>query len=388
MKIHEYQSKAILERCGIQVPRGFLAKTAQEAVDAFDALSVPLVMVKVQVLAGGRGKAGGIKKATTAEQARNLTSGFIGERLKTYQGGADGELIKAVWIEAGCNFGKELYMGIVLDRVESRPSLIFSECGGMDIEEVAKSEPKKVQTIGFWPSEGVTAQTFLDKLNLSAELEPYRAAIADTAAKLANIFIHEDCSLIEINPLVTIGDSAVMALDAKMAFDDSAIFRHSDWEALRDPDEDDAKEQRAKKVGLNYISLGGNVGCLVNGAGLAMATMDAVKNAGGEPSNFLDVGGGATKEAVQEGFSIMLEDPQVRAIMVNIFGGIMQCDIIANALVDASKALNLQIPVIIRIEGTNVEAGREILKNSGLAFHSAKNIDEAAQLAVELAGKN
>jgi len=346
------------------------------------------VMIKAQVLAGGRGKAGGIQKAQNVEEVEKHAAALIGSTLKTYQaGGGAGERIKSVLIEERSPFVKELYLGIAVNRAESLPNLIFSESGGMDIEEVARTTPEKVQRVPFNPSDSINSSLFTSALRLSPDCVKSHEALGDVAAKLAKIFVENDCSLIEINPLVIREDSKLMALDAKIIFDDNAFFRHPEYATLKDPDEEDPKEQRAKKFGLSYISLEGNVGCLVNGAGLAMATMDTIKAAGGEPANFLDVGGGATQEAVQEGFSIMLEDPNVKAILVNIFGGIMQCDLIANALVNANRAMDLKVPVVIRLEGTNVEKGRTILKESGLKLHIAKTITDAAEKAVQLAGE-
>jgi succinyl-CoA synthetase beta subunit len=385
MKIHEYQAKELFRKYDIPVPRGGVARTASEASARFKDYGANGVMVKTQILAGGRGKAGGIKKASTAAEAESLTQGFVGSTLKTYQGGGKGEVVKAVLIEERRAFTKEFYMAITVGRSEGLPVLIFSEAGGMDIEEVAHNSPEKVLKVAFDPETQVSEAHFASKLKLTAEAEPLRAEFAATAEKLAKLFIGLDAALVEINPLVLKAEGGLLALDAKIAFDDNALFRHPELEAMKDPDEDDPKEQRAKKFGLNYISLEGNVGCLVNGAGLAMTTMDAIKGAGGDPANFLDVGGGATQEAVAEGFSIMLEDPNVKAIMVNIFGGIMKCDIIAQALVDASRKIGVKIPLIVRLEGTRVEEGREILKNSGLKFHVETSIADAARTAVRLA---
>lgn len=388
MKIHEYQAKAIFRKYGIPVPQGAMARTPQEATARYQELKLNGAMVKTQILAGGRGKAGGIKKAGSVTEAESLTQGFIGSTLKTYQGGGKGEVIKAVLIEELRAFTKEFYMAITIGRSEGLPILIFSEAGGMDIEDVARTSPEKVIKIVFDPETQLQAAHFSSKFKLSKEVESLRADFSAIAEKLAKLFVELDAALVEINPLVLKAEGGLLALDAKIAFDDNALYRHPDLEVLKDPDEEDPKEQRAKKFGLNYISLEGNVGCLVNGAGLAMTTMDAIKGAGGDPANFLDVGGGATQEAVAEGFSIMLEDPNVKAIMVNIFGGIMKCDVIAQALVDASRKIGVKIPLIVRLEGTNVEAGREILNTSGLKFHVETSITAAAQTAVKLAQQN
>lgn len=382
MKIHEYQAKKIFSEYEIPVPNGFHTEQGDSVSELCAKNNLTESVVKAQVLAGGRGKAGGIKKAKSPKEAQDIAMDMIGKTLTTYQGGGKGEVIRSVWIEECKPFSNELYMGLVIDRFASSPTLIFSESGGMDIEEVAAKTPEKVVKIPFRIDRPFDADFFKPKFKLTEVLEPFRGQLADIAAKLAKLFVEKDCSLLEINPLAVGGNGKLIALDAKAVFDDTAMFRHSELSPLKDPYEDDPKETRAHKFGLNYVSLEGNVGCLVNGAGLAMATMDAIKAAGGEPSNFLDVGGGATKEAVQEGFSIMLEDDSVKAILVNIFGGIMKCDIIAQALVDASKALKLTVPIVVRIEGTNVEQGRAILAQSGLKIHTASSISEAAKKAV------
>lgn len=382
MKIHEYQAKTFFSEYQIAVPRGFHVTKTTNVIQECAKHQIAECIVKAQVLAGGRGKAGGIKKAKSPQEAQQIAHTMLGTTLTTYQGGGSGEVIRSVWIEECKPFSKELYMGIVIDRFASSPTLIFSESGGMDIEEVATKTPEKVLKIPFKIDEDYTAKYFQAKLTLSSGLESHRKHLAELSAKLAKLFVEKDCSLLEINPLVVSTSGELIALDAKAVFDDTALYRHPEVLPLKDPYEDDPKETRAHQFGLNYVSLDGNVGCLVNGAGLAMATMDAIKAAGGEPSNFLDVGGGATKEAVQEGFSIMLEDDSVKAILVNIFGGIMKCDIIAQALVDASKALHLSIPVVVRIEGTNVDQGRAILAKSGLRIHTASSISDAAKKAV------
>ena len=384
MKLHEYQAKQIFRKYGIATPEGIPAFSAQEARAAYEKSGFGPVMVKAQVLAGGRGKAGGIQKASNADEVQKTSAALIGQQLKTYQSGAHGETIRAVLIEKRSEFQSELYLGIVIDRSRSLPSVIFSEAGGMDIEEVASKTPERVQRIAFDPTGTIDASLFMREWKLSAEMEGQRAALSEIAAKCARIFIENDCQLLEVNPLV-VTKTGLMALDAKIAFDDNALFRHADWEALRDPQEDDEKEKRAKKSGLSYISLHGNIGCLVNGAGLAMATMDSIKAAGGEPANFLDVGGGATKDQVLEAFRIILQDPLIRAVFVNIFGGIMKCDIIAQALVDATSEMDINVPVVVRLEGTRVEEGRALLKSAKVTLHSASTMDEAARLVVKLA---
>ena len=382
MKLHEYQAKELFRHAGIPVPEGFVAQNADAARAEFAKRGYSSAMVKAQVLAGGRGKAGGIRKASSADEAAKHTAALVGSSLKTYQSGPNAEIIRSVLVESRCNLQKELYLAITIDRSKGLPVLIFSEAGGMDIEEVAAKTPDKVARVHFAPKE-LGPDTFLN-LPLSPELASYRANLAGFAYQLARLFVEKDCQMAEVNPLA-VTDKGLLALDAKIIIDDNAMFRHPELEPLRDPQEDDEKEKKAKKFGLSFISLEGNIGCLVNGAGLAMATMDSVKDAGGEPANFLDVGGGATKEAVLEAFRIILQDAGIRAVFVNIFGGIMKCDIIAQALVDAASEIDIRVPVVVRLEGTNVEQGREILKKAKVKLHPAAAMDEAARLAVKLA---
>jgi len=375
MKLHEYQSKDIFRQHGIRVPEGFVADTAEKAKLEFQKRGYASAMVKAQVLAGGRGKAGGILKVSSPDEAQKAAAQLIGHSLKTYQSGSRAEVIRAVLVEERCSLQKELYLAVTIDRSKNLPVLIFSESGGMDIEEVASQTPEKVLRVHFVPQE-LSATSF-------ASL-PQIPGLAELALKTAQIFIQKDCQMVEINPLATT-PKGLLALDAKIIIDDNAMFRHPELEPLRDPQEDDEKEKRAKKFGLSFISLEGDIGCLVNGAGLAMATMDSIKGAGGEPANFLDVGGGATKDQVLEAFRIILQDPGIKAVFVNIFGGIMKCDIIAQALVDAANEIDIRVPVVVRLEGTNVEKGREILKTAKITLHPASTMDEAARLAVKLA---
>jgi succinyl-CoA synthetase beta subunit len=381
MKIHEYQAKKIFTQYQIPVPASLAAFTPEEAVRAYETLGQKKVTVKAQVLAGGRGKAGGIVKAENAEAVREASSRLIGHELKTYQSGSASK-VKAVMIQEWLEFSKEFYMGIAIDRSSGLPVLIFSEWGGVEIEEVAGKAPEKLIKISFDP-QNATAEYFSKHLKLSKDQEHNRSSFCDISSKLAKLFIENDAQLVEINPLVLKGD-LLFALDAKMVLDDNAAFRHPEYNNLKDPDEDHPTERRAKKAGLSFVSLEGNIGCLVNGAGLAMTTMDMIKNAGGEPANFLDVGGGANKDQVLEAFHILLEDKNIKAVLVNIFGGIMKCDIIAQALLDAMAQIEIRVPVIVRLEGTRVEEGRALLKQSKIKLHTAKSVDEAAKMAVQL----
>jgi succinyl-CoA synthetase beta subunit len=386
VKIHEHQAKEIFSTYGVPVPKGANARSADEARRAFVQSGFRDAMVKAQVLAGGRGKAGGVLRARSADEAAAAAQALIGKTLRTAQSGGRGAVVRSVLVEERRPFERELYLGLAVDRSQGLPVLIFSEAGGMDIEEVAARTPERILRVPFDLS---APAAFGGALRVSPELEPHRARLADLAARLARLFVETDAQLVEVNPLVH-GPDGFLALDAKIVFDDNALFRHPEWEALRDPDEDDAKERRAKRSGLSYISMEGNIGCLVNGAGLAMATMDIIQQAGGKPANFLDVGGGATQDQVLEGFRIILDDPHVRAILVNIFGGIMKCDIIAQALVNAAAEIGIPVPVIVRLEGTRVEEGRAILAGARaggakLALHTARTMQEAAETAVRLA---
>ena len=384
MKIHEYQAKQILARFGVAVPRGEVAASPQEARDAAKRLG-GTVVVKAQIHAGGRGKGGGIKLAKTAEEAEHAAGQILGRPLVTAQTGPEGRIVKRVLIEEGMQIARELYLGIVIDRAAGCPVFMASREGGVEIEEVARTHPERIMkeqidpALGFQPFQA-------RKLAFGLGVDAGQAAdAARFFTNLYNAFEGTDTSLAEINPLVTTRDGRLLALDAKMNFDDNALFRHKDIQELRDTDEEDPLETKATNYGLNYIRLDGSVGCMVNGAGLAMATMDIIQYAGGRPANFLDVGGGANEEQVRKGFEIILSDKHVRAVLINIFGGIMRCDIVATGVVAAVKGLGIKVPVVVRLEGTNVELGQKILRESGLNFAVAKGMKDAAERVVALA---
>jgi succinyl-CoA synthetase beta subunit len=384
MNIHEYQGKEVLRQYGVSVPRGFVAFSADEAVAAAEKLGSAVTVVKAQIHAGGRGKAGGVKIAKSVEQVREFATELLGKVLVTHQTGPDGKEVKRLLIEEGCDIKKEYYIGVVVDRATGRVVLMASEEGGTEIEEVAEHSPEKIfkeivdPAIGLQPFQ---ARKLAFAINIPGEL--VNKAVKFMMA-LYKAFVEKDCSIAEINPLVVTGGGDVMALDAKLNFDSNALFRHKDVLELRDLDEEDAKEIEASKFDLSYIALDGNIGCMVNGAGLAMATMDIIKHYGGEPANFLDVGGGATTEKVTEAFKIILSDSGVKGIFVNIFGGIMRCDVIANGVVAAAKQVGLDRPLVVRLEGTNVELGRSILNQSGLKITTASSMADGAQKIVAL----
>lgn len=385
MNVHEYQAKDLMREFNISVLNGGTATTPEEAVKVAEKLGGDVWVVKAQIHAGGRGKGGGVKLAKSLEEVKQHASDIIGMNLVTHQTGPEGKDVNLVLIEQGCAIEHEYYVGIVLDRNTGRVTFMASEEGGMEIEEVAKTNPEKIIKVAIDPAVGFTS--FVGrKLGYGIGLK------GDTLKKankffegLYNMYMAKDCSIAEINPLVTTKDGDVIALDAKLNFDDNALFRHPEIEELRDVTEESEQELEAGKFGLSYISLDGNIGCLVNGAGLAMGTLDILKIHGGEPANFLDVGGGATKETVQKAFSIILEDENVSAILVNIFGGIMKCDIIAEGVVAAAKELDLKVPLVVRLEGTNVNLGKKILSESGLAITPADDLADAAQKAVAAA---
>lgn len=384
MNIHEYQGKEVLKQYGVAVPEGKVAFSADEAVEAAKALGTPVVVVKAQIHAGGRGKAGGVKIAKSLDEVRAYAQELLGKVLVTHQTGPEGKEVKRLLIEAGCDIKKEYYVGVVVDRATGRVVMMASEEGGTEIEEVAARTPEKIFKEVIDPAVGLQAfqaRKLAYSINIPTELVG-KAVKFMTA--LYNAFVDKDCSIAEINPLVVTGDGNVMALDAKLNFDSNALFRHKDILELRDLDEEDEKEIQASKFDLSYIALDGNIGCMVNGAGLAMATMDIIKYYGGEPANFLDVGGGATKEKVTEAFKIILSDENVKGIFVNIFGGIMKCDIIAEGVVAAAKELGLSRPLVVRLEGTNVELGKEILNESGLNIVAADSMADGAQKIVAL----
>ncbi len=378
MKIHEYQGKEILRQFGVPVPRGIPAFTVQEAVEAAQKLGGPVWVVKAQIHAGGRGKGGGVKVAKSIDDVKALSEQILGMQLVTHQTGAEGQKVRRLYIEDGADIKNELYVSLVTDRATQKVALIASSEGGMDIEEVAHSTPEKIITEMIDPLTGITeAQSRKVAAAIGLEGKSIDQAV-DIFAKIYKCYMDTDASLVEINPLNCDSKGDLMALDAKFNFDPNALFRHPEIVAFRDLDEEDAAEIEASKFDLAYISLDGNIGCLVNGAGLAMATMDTIKLFGGEPANFLDVGGGATAEKVTEAFKIMLKNPEVKGILVNIFGGIMKCDTIATGVVTACKAVNLSVPLVVRMKGTNEELGKQILKDSGLPIIAADTMAEAA----------
>ncbi|WP_100010973.1 ADP-forming succinate--CoA ligase subunit beta [Lentibacillus sediminis] len=382
MNIHEYQGKDILREYGVNVPNGHVAYTADEAVEAAKKLDSAVTVVKAQIHAGGRGKAGGVKIAKNLDEVRTYAEEILGKTLVTHQTGPEGKEVKRLLIEEGSDIQKEYYIGVVLDRSTSRVVMMASEEGGTEIEEVAKETPEKIFREVIDPVVGLAgyqARRLAFNINIPDELI---GKAAKFMVKLYEAFVDKDCSIAEINPLVTTGDGEVLALDAKLNFDENAMYRQKDIQELRDLDEEDEKEIEASKYDLSYISLDGNIGCMVNGAGLAMSTMDIIKYTGGEPANFLDVGGGATAEKVTEAFKIILSDSNVKGIFVNIFGGIMKCDVIAEGVVEATKQVGLEIPLVVRLEGTNVEQGKKILEESGLNITSASSMADGAEKIV------
>ncbi|MCB9521981.1 MAG: ADP-forming succinate--CoA ligase subunit beta [Myxococcales bacterium] len=385
MKIHEYQAKELLKGYGVTVPRGHVAFSPDEAVKAAESLGGNIWVVKAQIHAGGRGKGGGVKLARSLAEVRQLSDDILGMQLVTHQTGPEGQLVRRVYIEEGADIAKEFYLGVVLDRDTSRIVFMASTEGGTEIEEVAEKTPEKILKEYVDPVVGLgdyQARNLAFGLGLKGK--QVNKAVGFMKA-LYRAFVEKDCSLAEINPLILTGAGDVVALDAKMNFDSNALYRQKNVVEYRDLDEEDPKEIEASKFDLNYISLDGSIGCMVNGAGLAMATMDIIKHFGGEPANFLDVGGGATTEKVTAGFKIILEDPAVKAVFVNIFGGIMRCDVIANGVVAAARDLGLEIPVVVRLAGTNVELGKQILAESGLALIAADDMADGAKKAVAAA---
>jgi succinyl-CoA synthetase beta subunit len=386
MKIHEYQAKAVLARYGVTTPRGEVAFTQDEAREVALRLGTPVVVVKAQIHAGGRGKAGGVKLARSADEAAGLASKILGMKLVTPQTGPAGRIVKRLLIEEGLDIKREIYLGLLVDRAAGVPVFMASSAGGMEIEEVARENPSAILRVMIHPAVGLQpyqARKIAFGLDLPAEV--VSSAVPFLQA-LYRAFIETDASLLEINPCVLTGDGRLVALDAKMSFDDNAMFRHRDLRELRDLDEEDPLEVEASKFGLNYIKLEGSVGCMVNGAGLAMATMDIIKLSGGSPANFLDVGGGASAEQVKNAFEILVTDTSVRAVFINIFGGILRCDVLASGVVAAARELQLKIPVVVRMEGTNVEEGKRILHDSRLNFGIADGMKDGAEKVVALAG--
>ena len=382
MKIHEYQAKELLRTFGVTTPRGIACFSVDEAVKAASDLGGSVWVVKAQIHAGGRGKGGGVKVAKSVDEVHDWSSKILGMQLETHQTGPDGQKVRRLLIEEGADISKELYVGIVVDRESQRVCVMVSPDGGMDIEEVAAKTPERIHKVVVDPDSGLSRKAAKD---LSRKMGVADASVAKSATMLQSLyqaFWELDASLAEINPMILTGDGDVIALDAKMSFDENALFRHPALVEMRDLDEEDPAEVEASNHDLSYISLDGDIGCLVNGAGLAMATMDAIKLFGGEPANFLDVGGGATTEKVNEAFKIMLRNPNLKAILVNIFGGIMRCDIIATGVVEAARQVKLAVPLVVRMKGTNEDIGRKILAESGLPIISAENMGEAAQRIV------
>lgn len=388
MNIHEHQAKEIFRKFGIPVPKGFAVYTADEAKKAAEQLNTPVFVVKAQIHAGGRGKGGGVKVVKTKAEAVEKFNQIFGMQLVTHQTGPEGKKVQRVYIEEGADIKRELYLSVLVDRSNSRINVVASTEGGMDIEEVAEHTPEKIVSFAIDPVTGV--QPFHGrKLAKAYGLTGKTASEAGKIlANLYRAFVETDMALLEVNPLVVTGDGSLIALDAKVGFDDNALFRHPDIEALRDESEEEASELEAVKHSLNYVKLSGNIGCMVNGAGLAMATMDIIKLYGGSPANFLDVGGGATKERVTAAFKIILADPNVQGIFVNIFGGIMRCDIIAEGIIAAAKEVKLHVPLVVRLEGTNVDLGKKILAESGLPIISGDNLaDGAKKIVAAVQGK-
>ncbi|MFW7381803.1 MAG: ADP-forming succinate--CoA ligase subunit beta [Oligoflexus sp.] len=385
MNIHEYQAKLLFRKNGVPVPDGYLATTGTEAEFAMRRLGTPVAVVKAQVHAGGRGKAGGVKLAKSPEECRQLTEDMLGMTLVTHQTGPEGKLVRKVYVEAGSQIAKEYYLALLVDRETASVSIMFSTEGGMDIEEVAEKTPEKIVVVNVDPTVGL--QGFhLRRIGFAMNLPAAeQKQLGPIIKNLYNMFLKYDYSMLEINPLIVTAEGQMFALDGKMNFDDNALYRQKEVEVMRDFEEEDMREIEASKYGLSYIGLDGTIGCLVNGAGLAMATMDIIKHFGGEPANFLDVGGGASQETVTNAFKILLSDENVKGIFVNIFGGIMKCDIIANGVVSAAKELGLKVPLVVRLEGTNVDKGKEILTKSGLNLVAADDMADGARKIVELA---
>jgi succinyl-CoA synthetase beta subunit len=386
MKIHEYQAKEVLRKYGVPTPRGFPCFSVDEAVEAAKKLGGKVWVVKAQIHAGGRGKGGGVKVAKSLDEVKQYAGQILGMQLKTHQTGPGGQKVRRLLVEEGADIKKELYLGMVVDRTSQRVVLMASSEGGMDIEEVAEKTPDRIHKVVIDPARGLADKDAEDVARRIGVPEKGLAQARDLLKAVYKTFDETDASLVEVNPLIVTGDERVMALDGKMNFDDNALFRHPEIVALRDLDEEDPAEIEASKFDLNYIQLDGNIGCLVNGAGLAMATMDIIKLYGGSPANFLDVGGGASTEKVTEAFKIMLRNPKLKAILVNIFGGIMKCDVIAQGVVAAAREVKLGVPLVVRLEGTNVDLGKKILAESGLPIISGSNMADAAQKVVKAAG--
>jgi succinyl-CoA synthetase beta subunit len=386
VNVHEYQAKELLREYGVPVPAGTLATTPAEAEAATRALSGDVVVVKAQVHAGGRGKAGGIKLAKSANEAKHVASEILGMTLRSHQTGPEGKVVRKVYVEAGSEIESELYLAVVLDRSAEKLAIIASTEGGMEIEEVAARSPEKILTVTVDPNVGLAAYQVREigfslgfDMDRIAKLDPFLHA-------LMRLFVEKDASLVEINPLVVTKSGDLIALDAKLNFDDNALYRHPEVASLRDPDEEDAREREAREIDLAYVGLDGNIGCMVNGAGLAMATLDVINVCGGSPANFLDAGGGADKDKVRDAFMLILRDSKVKAILVNIFGGIVRCDLIAEGVVAAASELGLEVPLVVRLQGNSAAEGRAILAGSGLNITPAETLREAGEAAVAAAG--
>jgi succinyl-CoA synthetase beta subunit len=383
MNIHEYQAKQILARFGVPVPKGQHATTADEAAAAFKALGQPTAVVKAQIHAGGRGKAGGVKLLSSADEVRDFAARLLGKPLVTHQTGSEGRVVRRIYVEEASQVARELYLGMLVDRKAGAVSVIASTEGGMDIEEIAAKTPDKIVTVPIDPLLGVSGFV-ARKIAFALGLKDQQVGqFATLLSALYRAFVETDASLLEINPLVVTKEGRVICLDAKMSFDDNSLFRHPDIRELRDANEEDPAETEAAKFDLSYVHLDGNIGCMVNGAGLAMATMDIVKLAGAEPANFLDVGGGASTEKVAAAFRILLADPRVKGVLINIFGGIMRCDVLAQGVVEAAKQVKLSVPLVVRMEGTNVVEGKRILAESGIKVITASDMADAARKIVQ-----
>lgn len=384
MKIHEYQAKDLLKKFGVPVPKGKVAFSLDEAVTVAEQIGGSQWVVKAQIHAGGRGKGGGVRLASSLEEVREQAAEMLGMRLRTHQTGPEGRIVRRLLIEQGISIARELYVGITLDRQRAQNVVMVSSEGGVDIETIAKESPEKIYREYITP--GIGFQAFQARrlcFELGLEGKTFQQGVACLLA-LASAYHALDASLVEINPLVVTTNGDLIALDAKVNFDDNALFRHPEYESLRDYDEEDPLETEASASNLNYIKLDGNVGCMVNGAGLAMATMDMIKLAGGMPANFLDVGGAASVKTVEAGFKIILKDPNVKAILVNIFGGIVRCDRVAQGIIDAARSVEITVPIVVRLAGTNAEIARDLLQNSGLRFMVARNLAEAASMVTEI----
>ncbi|HXD74303.1 MAG TPA: ADP-forming succinate--CoA ligase subunit beta [Vicinamibacterales bacterium] len=385
MKIHEYQAKAILKQYGVPVPRGEETSAPSEVGDIAKRLGTSVVVVKAQIHAGGRGKGGGVKLAKSPDEAESIAKQMLGMTLITHQTGPEGRVVGRLLVEEGLQMTRELYLSIVLDRAAGKPVIMASADGGMDIEEVAAKTPERIAKVYIEPGVGVVPFE-ARQLGFAIGLDGKQVnKFVPLVTSLYNAFLATDASLVEINPLVVTAAGDLLALDAKMNFDDNALYKHPDIKDLRDLSEEDALEIEASKFSLNYIHLDGNIGCMVNGAGLAMATMDIIKLAGGEPANFLDVGGGANAEQIRNAFKILMSDKNVKAVLINIFGGILRCDVLAQGVIAAVKELGVPVPIVIRMEGTNVEEGKRLLKESGMNFATADSMGEAATTVVRLA---